>query len=310
MMRIRTGLLAALMVTLLTGCREEQLTTHISDLELMDKLNEANDLTQAVAEGACVSCQYDEVLLGYVSMDIYSPDEYQMYGYDDEGMISYTYDGEDVFYMELYYLDDIRIIELFDKEQKDEYRLYMEVLRDFYLYNEGDVLTSRKEENGILYLTIDSTLSDSNKAMFADRGVDPDKITRIYEESMYDASTLRLMELTYYCEVDGEAVAISSARLNFEASIDQELKAEHENNFFGGETQHTVNIVVGTGTENEQTYSLTANEDVWIDNRLLSSEGGMDVYTDRECTQLYNYSHSAAGYVFIGCEEDVTLYMK
>lgn len=171
---------------------------------------------------------------------------------------------------------------------------------------EGEVVISRKVENGILELETHSPAQEEKFEEYQRFGIDMTKpIDYIQSIATYDADSMILIEgkLSAFQEGEGFDYQIFTDVYGKTNPFEEDIKKLKEN-ITGGVT-HTIKIIVGADTEREKEYVVTANEESILDYWILDADDTYTIYEDSEYTTTYEPEDG-----FIPFDTDKTLYMK
>lgn len=276
--------------------------SNLSDEELLEYLRDVNDFSKIIDSGIYIreiSTAYEDIH----SDMVLGPNGYQTcftttYNFGVDSINAYGYRP---------YSPDVKSVIVFDEQLRQWTEDHQSFRNDNFELEEGETITARREQDGILYLSTVLPYIGGFDGLFADLKAEPiPHGTLIYFESKFDIATGVLLSNQAFKEKDGQLVNVYYRVYEYhkEAPLVDKVNALHEDSF-GGKT-HTIGIIVGQGTEREKVYITTANESAFLDVWIRDVNGKYSVYLDPE----YTIECPQTEYGYIPFDSDKVLYMK
>lgn len=278
-----------------------------SDKELLMTINEVNQDKQFVDEGYYKGMNVNNLYQipysycfgpddTYYTSDSKHTEEYVVEPNESCGIIKY---GKSA------YIGDAKAVTICEEQFVDAVK-NTDYLADGDVLTEGEVVISKKVENGILELETHSPAQEEKFEEYQRLGIDMTKpIGYIQSIATYDADSMILIEgkLSAFQEGDYFNYQIFTNVYGKTNPFDEDIKRIKEDTL-GGVT-HTIKIIVGAGTEREKEYVVTANEDAILDYWILDADDTYTIYEDPDYTVYYESEDG-----FIPFDTDKILYMK
>ena len=149
-------------------------------------------------------------------------------------------------------------------------------------YSEKEKVTSRREENGRIYLeTSISTDDPAAAATLASWGFSPDEIDSEHTEYTIDAGSLLILELKSYVVTGDKRILYSNSVLDLDAEEYVPDQSIIDGVF--GDDFRTLTVIADADTDEEKAYSQTVTRGSLIYS-LMPDEYEQMLYVDSACT--------------------------
>ena len=149
-------------------------------------------------------------------------------------------------------------------------------------YLENEKITSRREENGRIYLETSIPIDDpAVAATLASWGFSPDEIDSERDEYTIDAGSLLILEIKSYAVTGDKKILFSETALDLDAK--EYVPDQSITDGVFGDDLRTLTVIADAGTDEEKAYSQTATRGSLIYS-FIPDEYEQKLYVDSACT--------------------------
>jgi len=277
--------------------------SNLSDEELLEYLKKVNDFSEILDSGVYIR-QLETRYEDSVTDCVLGPNGLQVsfsnlpYKFVENPISGYGYRP---------YSNDVKSFIVFDDELSQWKIEHQNFRADNFELEEGEHITARREQDGILYLSTEMEYIGGFDGDFKEAQVEPIPYgTQMYFNSTFDIATGVLLTNQAFMKKNGQFVNADNRVYEYHSEMPKKdaVDALHEE-VCGGKT-HTIGIIVGQGTEREKYYVATANEDAFLDPWIRDKDRKYKFYLDSEFTVECPTNE----YGYIPFDSDKIIYMK